>query len=340
MSAGIPLSDVYESDTGVFVGAFMQDYASLMDKDPTINTAHRATGLGFAMLANRLSYWFGLRGPSMPVDTACSASAASFHLACESLKTGTSTMALVSGANIILEPGAFSTLSQMKYVQLACWNVMLTLTHRFLSPDGRSFFFDDRANGYARGEGIVTLLLKPLTEALRCNDPIHAIVRNTGMNQDGKTPGITLPNQRAQQELMSRTYQQARLDPEDTDLLEAHVTVTVAGDKAEAEALVAGLETARRSTTRPLRVVSVKTKVGHTEAASGVAGILHAIVALKNRKFFANSNFEYPSKEIKFREWRVKVRIRPSAGGMHSLYAVRFPRATKIGYANTLEGSL
>ena len=178
---------------------------------------------------------------------------------------------------------------------------------RFLSPDGRSYMFDSRANGYARGEGIGTLILKPLADALRDNDTIHAIIRNSGMNQDGKTPGITLPSQEAQTRLIQRTYQEVGLNPLDTDLLEAHGTGTVAGDKAEAQAIASGLETTSRARDKPLRVISVKTKIGHCEAASGVAGIIHAVVALQYRTFFPNCNFEYPSNEIKFKDLRIEV---------------------------------
>ena len=198
--------------------------------------------------------------------------------------------------------------------------------------------FDNRANGYARGEGIGTIIMKPLADALRNNDPIHAIIRNTGMNQDGKTPRITLPSPEAQHELMKRTYREVRLDLADTDLLEAHGTGTVAGDKVEAEALALGLETTRRAPNEPLKVVSVKTKIGHCEAASGIAGIIHSIVALQTRTIFPNCNFKYPSSEINFKDWKIKVRITTHASrtdhsnvisGSNKLAALDFRRTSK-----------
>ena len=167
--------------------------------------------------------------------------------------------------------------------------------------------FDQRANGYARGEGIGTLVIKPLSTALEANDPIHAIIRNTRTNQDGRTPGITMPSQDAQRSLIQATYREARLDPSETDFFEAHGTGTQAGDRIEAEALSSALETAARSSQGPLNVGSIKTIVGHTEGCSGVAGIMHAVVALKKKAILPNCNFEIPNDQIKFDMWKIKV---------------------------------
>ena len=167
--------------------------------------------------------------------------------------------------------------------------------------------FDQRANGYSRGEGIGTLVVKPLTEALKANDPIHAIIRNTRTNQDGRTPGITMPSNDAQRSLILATYQEAGLDPSETDFFEAHGTGTQAGDRTEAEALSFALRTATRPSQRPLNVGSIKTMLGHTEGCSGVAGIMHAVMALKNKSILPNCNFETPSDQINFNEWKIKV---------------------------------
>ena len=167
--------------------------------------------------------------------------------------------------------------------------------------------FDQRANGYARGEGIGTLIVKPLSEALRANDPVHAIIRNIRANQDGRTPGILMPSQEAQRSLIQSTYREVKLDPSETDFFEAHGTGTQAGDRVEAEALSFALDTPSRPLQKPLFVGSVKTLVGHTEGCSGVAGILHAVTALKSKLILPNSNFEIPSDQIKFEEWRIKV---------------------------------
>ena len=167
--------------------------------------------------------------------------------------------------------------------------------------------FDQRANGYSRGEGIGTLVIKPLSEALQANDPIYAVVKNTRTNQDGRTPGITMPSQDAQRSLIQATYQEARLDPSETDFFEAHGTGTQAGDRVEAEALSSALETAARPSQKPLNVGSIKTIVGHTEGCSGVAGIMHAVIALKNRAILTNCNFEVTRYQINYAEWRIKV---------------------------------
>lgn len=167
--------------------------------------------------------------------------------------------------------------------------------------------FDQRANGYSRGEGVATLIIKPLSEALSANDPIHAVVRHVRTNQDGRTPGITMPSQDAQRSLIQSTYQEANLDPAETDFFEAHGTGTQAGDRVEAEALSSALCTASRPLHKPMFVGSVKTLIGHTEGCSGVAGVMHAVMALKSKVILPNSNFETPSDQIKFEEWRIKV---------------------------------
>ena len=167
--------------------------------------------------------------------------------------------------------------------------------------------FDQRANGYSRGEGIATLVVKPLSEALQANDPIHAIVRNTGMNQDGRTPGITMPSEYAQRALIQATYKEARLDPSETDFFEAHGTGTQAGDRVEAAALSSALGTASRPLHKQLRVGSIKTLLGHTEACSGAAGVMHAVMALSHKAIVPNCNFEFPSNQIDFDSWNIKV---------------------------------
>ncbi|KAL8782461.1 MAG: hypothetical protein Q9213_005355 [Squamulea squamosa] len=293
-NAGVTTSDLVGSDTAVYVGAFNQDYMSIMDRDQRITPLYKATGLGSSMLSNRISHWFDLKGPSVTMDTACSASSAALHSACESLRTGTSKMALVSGANIMLDPDVMMSLSNLN----------------FLSPDGRTYMFDQRANGYARGEGIGTLVLKPLLDALRSNDFVHAIIRNTGINQDGRTPGITLPSAEAQQVLIEKTYRQAGLDVAQTDFFEAHGTGTQAGDKTEAEALTSALRTFDRDPQRPLYVGSVKSLMGHCEGASGVAGVIRSVLALKQQCILPNCNFQFPSDQIDFEKWNIKVPVK------------------------------
>ena len=197
--------------------------------------------------------------------------------------------------------------------------------------------FDQRANGYSRGEGIATLVIKPLSEALQANDPIHAIIRNTGMNQDGRTPGITMPSEDAQRALIQATYKEARLDPSETDFFEAHGTGTQAGDRVEAAALSSALDTASRPLHKPIFVGSIKTLLGHTEACSGAAGIMHAVMALSHKAIVPNCNFEFPSDQIDFDSWKIKV---SNLGNTVVIGAdlYRFPQSLKAGLPTTHVG--
>ncbi|KAL8715329.1 MAG: hypothetical protein Q9225_006403 [Loekoesia sp. 1 TL-2023] len=290
-NAGITLADLKGSKTSVFVGTFGTEYGTLAQLDPLCEPTYAATGRGESLIANRISYCFDLRGPSMVLDTACSSSLTAVHLACQSIRMQESNMAIVSGANCMMTPDAPSLLS----------------TLQFLSPDGRSYMFDDRANGYGRGEGIGTVVLKPLAQALQDKDLVYAVIRNTMSNQDGKTAGITLPNESAQQSLIAEAYAEAGLNVHETAFFEAHGTGTRAGDLAEASAISKAMKTVKRNSLDPLYVGSVKTLVGHTEAAAGVAGIMKAALSLKHQIIPANDNFATPSSRIPLTEWRLQV---------------------------------
>jgi acyl transferase domain-containing protein len=175
---------------------------------------------------------------------------------------------------------------------------------RFLSPDGRCYSFDHRANGYGRGEGVGFLVIKPLDEALKNGDRIRAVIRNSGINQDGKTPGITYPSAKAQEALASKVYAQAGLDPLETTYVETHGTGTQAGDPVEASALFATFGKARSD---PLQIGSIKTNVGHTEGASGVTGMIKTILMLEREQVLPNSGFEAPNKRIPLEKWNLQV---------------------------------
>jgi len=246
-NGGIPLDKISNSQTCCFVGSFYGDYTDMLSRDPDTMPFYQTTSSGYsrALLANRLSYFFNLRGPSAAVDTACSASLVALHLACQSLRSGESKQALVAGANVVLSHEPAISMGMM----------------RFLSPDGRCYTFDERANGYARGEGVGCLFLKPLSDALRDGDPVRAIIRNTGSNQDGKTSGITLPNGQAQEELIRSVYAKARLDPALTSYVECHGTGTLAGDPVETGAIARVFTSIRGPKARKLRIGSVKTNV-------------------------------------------------------------------------------
>ncbi|PYI04412.1 putative polyketide synthase [Aspergillus sclerotiicarbonarius CBS 121057] len=293
-NAGIPLSRIMGSQTACFVGCFNADYTDLLLRDPDSIPMYQCTNAGQsrAMTANRISYFFDLKGPSVTVDTACSGSLVALHLACQSLRTGDASVAIAAGVNVILSHEFMSTMTMMK----------------FLSPNGRCHTFDENADGYARGEAIGCLILKPLKDAVRDGDHIHAIIRGSGSNQDGRTPGITLPSGAAQEALIRRVYETACLNPVDTDFVEAHGTGTQAGDPIETEAL-ARVFGPGRTAERPLRIGSIKTNVGHLEGTSGVAGVIKAVLMLENRMFLPNRNFNTLNPRILLDEWRLKVQL-------------------------------
>lgn len=241
------------------------------------------------MLSNRISHFYDLRGPSLTVDTACSSGLYAFHLACQSLLCGESELSLVAGSNTYITP--------------ECMSFPLS-NAGFLSPDGRSYSFDHRANGYGRGEGYGFILLKPLAHALRDGDIIRAVVRATGVNQDGRTPSITQPNSDAQIELIQRTYANGGLDLTDTEFVEAHGTGTIVGDPIEVGAIG---RVFREHRSRPIYVGSVKSNIGHLEGASGLAGIIKTVLALEHGIIPPNANFEKANPAIDTTALKVQV---------------------------------
>ncbi|KAJ5605451.1 hypothetical protein N7510_008232, partial [Penicillium lagena] len=268
------------------------DYTDILLRDPECMPMYQCTNAGQsrAMTANRVSYFFDLKGPSVTVDTACSGSLVALHMACQSLCTGDASTAIAAGVNLVLSHEFMSTMSMMK----------------FLSPDGRCYTFDERANGYGRGEAVGCLILKPLSHALRDSNTVRAVIRGTGTNQDGRTPGITLPSGTAQETLIRDVYARAGLSPSETDFVEAHGTGTQAGDPIETGAIsrVFGPERAHND---PLRIGSIKTNVGHLEGASGVAGVIKAVLMLESRTFFPNRNFKNVNPRIPLEDWKLKV---------------------------------
>ncbi|TIC97276.1 Lovastatin diketide synthase mokB [Colletotrichum higginsianum] len=229
-----------------------KDYHDSLNRDPKSLPRYFITGNAGAMVANRISHFFDLRGPSVTIDTACSTTLTALHLACQSLRAGESDMAVVVGANLMLNSDVFVTMSNLG----------------FLSPDGISYAFDSRANGYGRGEGVAAIVLKALPKALADHDPVRTIIRETALNQDGKTPAITAPSDMAQEQLIRECYNRAGIDTSQTSYIEAHGTGTPTGDPLEISAI------SRAFQGQPLHVGSVKANIGHTEAASGLAGII------------------------------------------------------------------
>lgn len=195
-AAGIPMEKVQGTNTGVYVGLMTGDYADLLGRDIDNFPTYFASGTARSIMSNRISYFFDLNGPSMTIDTACSSSLYAIHLAAQSLRSGESSSSIVAGSNLLLGPEQYVAESKLK----------------MLSPNSRSRMWDKDADGYARGDGVAVLVLKTLRQAIADNDNIECIVRETGINQDGRTKGITMPNPMAQKELIKHTYQKAGLD--------------------------------------------------------------------------------------------------------------------------------
>ncbi|MFB9903089.1 type I polyketide synthase [Allokutzneria oryzae] len=279
------------SRTGVFVGAMADDYAKLAARagDSGIGR-HTFTGLTRGVIANRLSYLLGAHGPSLTVDAAQSSALVAVHLACESLLRGESTLAVAGGVALNLAPdGAVAAA-------------------RFggLSPDGRSFTFDERANGFVRGEGGGMVVLKPLRAAVADGDRVYCVIRGGAVNNDGATTGLTTPNPLAQRDVIRAAHTAAGIAPADVQYVELHGTGTAVGDPIEAEALGA-VFAGDRAEDRPLVVGSAKTNVGHLEGASGIVGLLKVALSVAHREQPASLNFERPNPKIDFTGWRLRV---------------------------------
>ncbi|MFN3647974.1 MAG: SDR family NAD(P)-dependent oxidoreductase [Armatimonadota bacterium] len=305
--AGLPAARLRGQRAGVFVGAMWSDYARLFHDLETI-TRHTATGLDSSILAARLSYWLGLEGPSFTVNTACSSSLVAVHLACESLRRGESTVAFAGGVNLILSPA--STVAMTKFGAMA--------------PDGRCKTFDARADGYVRGEGAGLVLLKPLSRAREDGDRIYCVVRGTAINNDGESNGLTAPSRRAQEGVLRDACARARVVPTEVDYVEAHGTGTRLGDPIEVKAL-ASVYARERSV--PLLVGSVKTNLGHLEAAAGVTGFIKVALSLCHRTLPPSLHYERPNPAIPFETLNVRVQSslapwpetgRPAVAGVSS----------------------
>ncbi|KAH9905003.1 polyketide synthase [Xylariomycetidae sp. FL2044] len=288
--AGIPAEKLVGSDTSVYTGCYGKDYHELQTRDPECLPAAFLTGNGTAMLSNRISHFYDLQGPSMSIDTGCSSGLVCLHEGCRSIALGESDLAIIAASTAILSPDLYIAMSSLSMV----------------GADGKCYAWDSRAQGYGRGEGTATLILKPLDAAIRDGDHVHAIVRESGLNQDGKTTSITSPSMEAQVKLIERCYRRAGLNLADTAFVEAHMTGTPTGDRVEAEALARTFGKSRKAGD-PIIVGSVKTNVGHTESASGLAGIIKAIWALKNKQIPQNMNYETPNPKIPLKEWNLSV---------------------------------
>jgi len=275
------------SATGVYIGAASNDYPYLEIKsgDSALLDAHYASGVAHSVLSGRVSYLLGLQGPSLTLDTACSSSLVAVHLACQGLRNRECRMAIAGGVNLMLGPELFVALSH---------------TH-MLAPDGRCKTFAAAADGFSRGEGCGVVVLKRLADAEADGDRILALIRSSAVNQDGPSSGLTAPNGPAQEAVIREALARARIKPREVGYIEAHGTGTQLGDPLEMQAL--GAVFARdRAANQPLVVGSVKTNIGHLEAAAGVSGLIKLVLALRNRQIPAHLHFDTPNPKIQWAE--------------------------------------
>ncbi len=303
--AGVRPRDMEGSNCAVYIGVASPDYGNRFVDDLNAVDPYSATGNTLSIASNRLSYLFDLRGPSVSVDTACSSSLVALHQACQALQSGDAEMALAGGVNLLLHPFGFVTFSKAS----------------MLSPRGRCRAFDATGDGYVRSEGGALVMLKTLDRALADGDTIHAVIAGSGVNSDGYSQGgISVPGAATQAALLRTVYERAGVDPRSLAYVEAHGTGTAVGDPIEARALME-VASAGRPVDQPLLIGSVKTNVGHLETASGMAGLMKAILCLKHRAVPKTLHFETPNPSIDFVGGRLRVVDRLTAldGGAEPL---------------------
>ena len=276
------------SRTGVYVGLSSRDYGDFSG-DTSIN-AYTNIGLSLSLASNRISYTLDLKGPSFTVDTACSSGMVALHQARMAILAGECDMAMVGAANLLLSPKPYIGFSKAS----------------MLSPAGRCTSFDADGAGYVRAEGGGMLVLKGLAEAERDGDTILGVLLASGVNSDGRTMGIALPNVDAQEALLRQVYADAGIHPDQVFYLEAHGTGTAVGDPIECEAIARVLGGAQRGA-QPLRIGSIKSNIGHLEPAAGIAGLTKVLLALKHRQLPANLHFKTPNPKIDFAGWKLQV---------------------------------
>jgi len=302
-AAGLDMEALRGSPTAVYVGLMAVDHNDMLNRDTSDYPPYVAAGNARSIISNRVSHFFDWRGPSMTIDTACSSSLVAVHLAIQSLRSGDSTLAVAAGANLMLGPETFIIGSDMK----------------MLSPDGRSYWCDARANGYARGEGIAAIVLKHLSAAIADGDDIECVIAETGLNQDGRTQGLTVPSADAQAALIQSTYRKAGLDltqaSDRPQYFEAHGTGTPTGDPVEVKAIHDAFF--RRVETSgiadQLYCGSVKTLVGHTEGTAGLAGLIKTSLALRHGSLPPGSLLESLAPSVKPFFDKLRIATKPES---------------------------
>ena len=275
--AGLSRRMLAGSRTGVFVASYHNDYAQLQYNDPDAIDLRTLTGTLHSVLANRLSYFLDLRGPSISIDTACSASLVAVHLACQSLRLGESSIAITGGVSLMIAPELLVSMSKVG----------------FMAPDGRCKTFDELADGFGRGEGCSVVVLKRLSDAIADADRILAVIRGSAVNQDGHSTLLTAPSGPAQQALIREALACAQLSPDRIGFVETHGTGTALGDPIEVEAIAATIGQPLPGSGRCL-LGSVKANLGHLEAAAGATGLVKAVLSLQHEAVPGQVNYHRP----------------------------------------------
>ncbi|CAI6339140.1 unnamed protein product [Periconia digitata] len=292
-NAGITLRELMGKNIGVFAASDKSEYYNTAAQDLHTSSIFTATGMNPSMFANRVSYFFGLTGPSVSVDAACASSSYSIHLACQSLLSGECSAAFVGGAKTLNGPNQWVELDTMGT----------------LSPEGKCYSYDVKATGFGRGEGAGCVVIKKLSDAIACGDPIRAIIRNTASNHSGRTQGISMPGRGAQVSLLKNLHEEVGLDPNETTYAEGHGTGTPVGDPIEASA-IAEVVGSRRSPQNPLYLGSVKSNLGHIENASGFLSFIKCVMMLENEILLPTANFTSINPEIQGAE-KLKILLKP-----------------------------
>ena len=274
----------------MFMGICTYDYARYSAGKNELFDVYTGTGTSLSIAANRLSYFYDFRGPSIAIDTACSSSLVAVHTACQSIRSGQSGIALAGGVNLILAPD---------------WNVVFTEAD-MLAPDGKCKTFDADADGYVRSEGCGIVVLKKLSEAVKDGDRIYSVIKGSAINQDGKSNGLTAPNGPSQEDVIKSALINAGVKANEISYLETHGTGTPLGDPIEVNSLERVM-TDERSDDNTLHIGSVKTNIGHLEAAAGIAGLIKTSLALYNKEIPGSLNFKKINPEINIENKPVKI---------------------------------